>query len=251
MAHQGSNQNYQYQQGDNGYALAPPASPGPGNHTQSYGAPNHEQQYDPYLPPGQLQSPSQVELRTGEAFLGDLPPPQRPFRDDDDATPIGTPIMKERDFMDESAYPPQARYSPEAPPPMAGQRAPPKSKRNRILLGLLLLIVLLAIVGGLVYNFVFKNKNKTNDPTNPDSPDDGKKDPTPDQTPVSDVALIGRNGDMVTMENGKTFEYKNDFGGYFMDASKTDNPFQDGAQAQLDTPPLNVTWDYGKNVIRG
>ena len=50
---------------------------------------------------------------------------------------------------------------------------------------------------------------------------------------------LGRSGDIVTMENGQTFTYTNNFGGYF-----SNTPYDDSAKAQSYTPALNESWDY-------
>lgn len=52
-------------------------------------------------------------------------------------------------------------------------------------------------------------------------------------------SAIGRNGSTVTMENGQTFTYVNNFGGYYSNL-----PFDDSAKAQSYTPALNESWDY-------
>jgi glucan 1,3-beta-glucosidase len=50
---------------------------------------------------------------------------------------------------------------------------------------------------------------------------------------------FGTNGSVITMENGQTFTYVNNFGGYYVDT-----PFDDSARAQSYTPALNESWDY-------
>lgn len=44
------------------------------------------------------------------------------------------------------------------------------------------------------------------------------------------------------MANGTTFIYTNQFGGNWVST-----PFDDSAQAQSYTPPLNQPWDYSTN----
>lgn len=56
---------------------------------------------------------------------------------------------------------------------------------------------------------------------------------------IGDSPVFGYNGTTVTMENGQTFTYVNNFGGYFVDT-----PYDDSAKAQSYTPALNESWDY-------
>ncbi|KAH7090871.1 glycoside hydrolase superfamily, partial [Auriculariales sp. MPI-PUGE-AT-0066] len=61
--------------------------------------------------------------------------------------------------------------------------------------------------------------------------------------------VIGRSGDSVKMEDGTYFTYKNDHGGIFI--VDDTNPYNDNAQPQSWTPPLNKTWPFGKQRIFG
>ncbi|KLO13412.1 glycoside hydrolase [Schizopora paradoxa] len=65
----------------------------------------------------------------------------------------------------------------------------------------------------------------------------------------SNLATTGGNGSTITTENGTTFTYVNNYGGYWIDDSN--DPFNDGAQCNSWTPPLNQTWDWSKNKING
>ena len=59
----------------------------------------------------------------------------------------------------------------------------------------------------------------------------------------------GSDGSTVTMEDGTTFTYKNLFGGYwYVDPA---NPLSGSGQAQSWTPPLNETFKFGEDPIRG
>jgi glucan 1,3-beta-glucosidase len=61
--------------------------------------------------------------------------------------------------------------------------------------------------------------------------------------------LIGRNGDTVTMEDGSTFAYKNEFGGYFV-VDET-NPYNNAARPNSWTPPLNESFSFDSQRIFG
>ncbi|KAI5900779.1 glycoside hydrolase family 5 protein [Schizophyllum commune H4-8] len=54
---------------------------------------------------------------------------------------------------------------------------------------------------------------------------------------------------MVVMEDGTKFRYNNTFGGFWV--YDPEDPFNDNAQPNSYTPPLNETWDFGKDKIYG
>ncbi|KAH7103862.1 glycoside hydrolase family 5 protein [Auriculariales sp. MPI-PUGE-AT-0066] len=136
--------------------------------------------------------------------------------------------------------------------------APPRKAKNRRRLVLWLIPVILALLAGIaviIYFFAVKPKqNKESDNKASDS-NGGSQSSTssgagPEATQPA-VVFIGHDGDEVTMENGQTFTYKNSFGGYFVDASKTSDPFNDGARPQEFSKALNETWDYAADIMRG
>ncbi|KAH7103865.1 glycoside hydrolase [Auriculariales sp. MPI-PUGE-AT-0066] len=135
----------------------------------------------------------------------------------------------------------------------AYQVPPPKqkSKRRALWFWIVLFILLLAAAGACVYFFVIKPKqnkdggsgsssNGTKGGSNGNSGDTAKP-----------AVFVGKDGTQVTMDNGQSFTYKNPHGGYFVDATNSDNPFNDGAKAQQWTPALNQTWSFGTDIIRG
>lgn len=69
----------------------------------------------------------------------------------------------------------------------------------------------------------------------------------PDDTPK--VAITGGQGSEITMEDGTKFTYNNPFGGtWYYDP---EDPFNNNAQAQSWTTPLNGSFKYGEEKIRG
>jgi hypothetical protein len=68
--------------------------------------------------------------------------------------------------------------------------------------------------------------------------------PTP-----SNSKIYGGDGTIVTAEDGTTFVYNNSFGGFF--AQDPNNPFNNDARAQSWSPPLNQSWQFGKDQIFG
>ena len=65
----------------------------------------------------------------------------------------------------------------------------------------------------------------------------------------SNVRVTGGNGSIVTTENGTTFVYQNPFGGYWY--WDENDPFNESARAQSWSPPLNGTFNYGVDQVRG
>jgi glucan 1,3-beta-glucosidase len=126
-----------------------------------------------------------------------------------------------------------------------------KSRRNTIILaaigGILLLIIAIILP---VYFLVIKHTSN-NAAASQQSHASGKTATAPSATSTSSSkALIsGSDGSTVTMEDGSTFTYRNPFGGsWYYNPS---DPFNNGAQAQSWTPPLNQTFNPGSDRIRG
>ncbi|KZT04013.1 glycoside hydrolase family 5 protein, partial [Laetiporus sulphureus 93-53] len=68
-------------------------------------------------------------------------------------------------------------------------------------------------------------------------------------TPKSTVTTTGGNGSTVTTDDGSTFTYINDFGGFWV--SDPTNPFNNSAQPNSWTPPLSESWNWSKDRIYG
>ena len=67
--------------------------------------------------------------------------------------------------------------------------------------------------------------------------------------PVNGNVISGGDGSTVTMESGDTFTYTNKFGGFWV--QDPNDPYNNNAQAQSWSPPLNQSWDWQNNKIRG
>ena len=66
----------------------------------------------------------------------------------------------------------------------------------------------------------------------------------------SSSSTAGKTGSKVTMEDGSTFVYTNDFGGDWAMDPKL--PFAAGGQAQSWTPRVGKDdWVWGKDVVKG
>jgi hypothetical protein len=126
--------------------------------------------------------------------------------------------------------------------------ATPKPRRRRFLLsGILILILLvLAVVLGIFFGVV---RHASKAASNSSKPASSK--PTPLQSPpLSTGAVVyGGDGTVVTADDGSTFVYNNSFGGYFVE--DPNDPFNNNARAQSWSPPLNQTWQWGTDIVRG
>ncbi|KAI8978178.1 glycoside hydrolase [Trametes punicea] len=73
---------------------------------------------------------------------------------------------------------------------------------------------------------------------------------TSSAAPSAQTAVTtGGDGSTVTMENGTTFIYKNQFGGFWV--NNPENPFDNSAQCNSWTPPLNQSWTWGQDRVHG
>ncbi|KAG9015685.1 hypothetical protein FRB90_004437 [Tulasnella sp. 427] len=61
--------------------------------------------------------------------------------------------------------------------------------------------------------------------------------------------VTGGDGSTITTENGTTFTYVNKFGGTWYE--DPNDPFNNNAQAQSWSPPLNQSWDFQTDPMRG
>uniref|UniRef100_A0A0W0FBP2 glucan 1,3-beta-glucosidase n=1 Tax=Moniliophthora roreri TaxID=221103 RepID=A0A0W0FBP2_MONRR len=108
--------------------------------------------------------------------------------------------------------------------------ASPRKKRKSIIICVIIVVVILLIAAALVVYFVvIKPKNSSSG---------GKH-----------LAVSGGDGSQVVMEDGTSFIYKNPFGGrWYYDPN---DPFNNNAQANSWTPPLNQSFRHGVDRVRG
>ncbi|KAG2041441.1 hypothetical protein BDR03DRAFT_722142 [Suillus americanus] len=123
-----------------------------------------------------------------------------------------------------------------------------KSKRGLIIAGSILaaVIVLIAVVVP-IYFVVIKPKSSSSNnsavsPSNPTATSTSSGQP-------SSAVVTGGNGSTITMEDGTTFTYLNPFGGTWH--WDPEDPFNNNAQAQSWTPPINQTFSFGTDKIFG
>lgn len=135
--------------------------------------------------------------------------------------------------------------------------AAPDAKKRRsvkfVLIGAAALLIIAIAVIVPLYFFVLKKDTKDGaaDAPSKDGGDGGKSSSAGGTTspPTSNIAITGGDKSKVTTEDGTTFTYSNQFGGYwFYDQN---DPFNNSARAQSWSPALNESWRYGIDTIRG
>ncbi|KAF7977045.1 hypothetical protein HWV62_4814 [Athelia sp. TMB] len=65
----------------------------------------------------------------------------------------------------------------------------------------------------------------------------------------SSAIVTGGDGSVITMADGTNFTYSNPFGGFWY--YDPEDPFNNNAQPNSWTPPLNTSWDFSTNRIHG
>lgn len=138
------------------------------------------------------------------------------------------------------------------PKPSSSPLSSRRLKKYWLIAAVVLAVVAIAAVLGGVLGSRNSDDDKNNDDVNSSAAHDGigsngsndnDKKPgsgsyAPPPPPVEGETL-GRKGSTITQEDGKTFIYQNDHGGYWVST-----PFDDSAKAQDYTPALNEPWDF-------
>jgi len=129
-------------------------------------------------------------------------------------------------------------YDNDNPPP----QSPPKKRRQKrritaIIAAVVLVVVVIVIA---VYFTVIKPKHGSSASSSSSSSSSSTS---------SAKATIGGDGSIVTTENGTQFTYNNSFGGFWVNDPA--NPFNNNAQPNSWTPPLNTSWRWGVDRIYG
>jgi hypothetical protein len=165
----------------------------------------------------------------------------------DTNSPMGTPQTPYRDYPAGSkehittADPNPYGYGNYTP----GVAQKKKSRRKWFIIGGLILLV--AIAAAVIIPVYFKVIKKDDDETPSGGSNTGNNGGTTG-TAVK-VPVTGGDGSNITLADGKVVRYNNTWGGtWYFDP---ENPFANNAQAQSDTPPLNTSWRFGVDPIRG
>lgn len=127
-----------------------------------------------------------------------------------------------------------------------------KSKLIKIAIGVTVAVLLaLALILSLVFTVGKKSSNNKSESASAStgapqptatSPDSEPVEPPPDPT-------TGVTGSVITMENGTTFTYVNEFGGDWV--FDPQNPLTGGGKAQSWSPRITEEWRWGEDLIRG
>jgi hypothetical protein len=128
----------------------------------------------------------------------------------------------------------------------------PKSKRRSVVLVVLLLVALLLVIVAVivpVYFTVIKPKLNDSTKSNSSGGGSGSKSGGPGPSTPLTNANSGGNGSIIHAADGTTFTYINPFGGFWVD--DPNDPFNNDAQPNSWTPPLNQSWDFDTNRING
>ena len=136
--------------------------------------------------------------------------------------------------------------------------APPNKSKRKIIIGAIAVGVILAaiaIVVALYFTVIKKNGNTSNgisnndNGNNNDNNNNNNNNNGNNNNTSSNILKSGGNGSTLHLDDGTTMTYSNPFGGtWYWDP---DDPFNNNAQAQSWTPPLNQSFKWGTDRIFG
>ena len=135
--------------------------------------------------------------------------------------------------------------------------APPSKSKRKIVIGAIVAVVVVAAIAIVValYFTVIKKSGKTNNAignndggnnnnTNNNNDNNGKNNNT-----SSNILKSGGDGSTLHLDDGTNMTYSNPFGGtWYWDP---EDPFNNNAQAQSWTPPLNTSFKWGTDRVFG
>lgn len=126
------------------------------------------------------------------------------------------------------------------------------SRRRKLfwIAGAVLLLVIIAAIA-IPVAITKSHKSSSNAATKPPGSPSPSSGPGsgPGSDPPSGGPTTGGDGSTITTADGTKFTYNNKFGGLWVDDPS--DPFNNNAQAQSWTPPLNQSWDWSKDRIFG
>ncbi|KAF8881403.1 glycoside hydrolase superfamily [Gymnopilus junonius] len=134
------------------------------------------------------------------------------------------------------------------------QKKPKLLARPRVIALIALVVLIIVFLGIFLPVFFVVVRKPTNKSTLSTTGVSGGGESTsasakPPQATPSSVPITGGNGSLVKLENGTEFTYKNQFGGFWVQDPA--NPFNNNAQPNSWTPPLNTSWRWGVDRIYG
>ncbi|QRW00896.1 Cellulase (glycosyl hydrolase family 5 protein) [Ceratobasidium sp. AG-Ba] len=110
------------------------------------------------------------------------------------------------------------------------------------------LVVLVAIIVAVAVSVYFTSAKHGSGSAGSNTGPGSTPAPNPTQSSDPGTVISGGDGTKVLTETG-SFTYNNSFGGFWVQDPK--NPFNNNAQAQSWSPPLNTSWKWGVDKIRG
>lgn len=128
---------------------------------------------------------------------------------------------------------------------------PPKKSKRKIIIGAIaigVIAVAVAIVVALYFTVIKKN-GKTSSGIGGSDGGSGNNNNGTNTTPSGNIVKSGGDGSTITLDDGTNMTYSNSFGGtWYWDP---EDPFNNNAQAQSWTPPLNQSFKWGQDRIFG
>ncbi len=112
-----------------------------------------------------------------------------------------------------------------------------------------LVVIALAVILPIYFIVIKKKDVNSTSPSTTGNGTDATGQTGDGTTPSTTAAITGGDGSQVTLEDGSTFTYSNQFGGFWV--SDPSDPFASGAKPNSWTPALNESWTYGKDRIYG
>ncbi|KZV83788.1 glycoside hydrolase [Exidia glandulosa HHB12029] len=140
----------------------------------------------------------------------------------------------------------QSKYRDLGSPMTPASMRPSSAKRRRAIWIGLAVVVLAIVIALIVYVVIIKPHHSNS--TSSGAKKAGDKG-NGNGTAGKGTVFFGTDGTQVKTEDGKSFTYKNPFGGHFVVADG--DPYHNGAKAQSWSPALNESWKFGVDKIFG
>ncbi|CAE6479170.1 unnamed protein product [Rhizoctonia solani] len=208
------------------------------------------------LHPGSINNPATVRSSVAASSLG---APNSNYEGMRESQYSSVPLNQSFDPYAEATPSPRgttpAPYQDDPSTEKVVDYGEPKSNKRPLLWTLVILVLLAIVAVAVVVPVYFKViKPNTNIAQSAGSTggssSTGAAQPTQSSKPETPEAVVtGGDGSRVTTESGSTFVYNNTFGGFWYYDPK--DPFSNKAQAQSWSPPLNQSWKFGTDQIRG
>ncbi|CAE6534547.1 unnamed protein product [Rhizoctonia solani] len=210
------------------------------------------------LPPGSIVDPATArssvanslgvpasshggELRESQYSSAPLNQSYDPYGETGTPSPRGTSPSQYREDLNEK-------------PVETGYDEPKRSKRPwfwALVALVVLAVIVVAVIVPVYYKVIKPNNNAAQSSGNVSDSESSSTASAaqPTQSEAPQALLTGGDGSRVTTDAGNTFTYNNSFGGIWYHDPK--DPFNLNAQAQSWSPPLNQSWKWGIDQVRG